>query len=40
MPVRDVEPNPDRLEIAINMFDLRLAEDILDEAVIPYTIYR
>lgn len=38
--VRDVEPNPDRLEIAINMFDLRLAEDILDEAVIPYTIYR
>lgn len=38
--VRDVVPNPDRLEIAISMFDLRMAEDILDSAVIPFTIYR
>lgn len=38
--VRDVQPNAARLEIAINMFDLRMAENILDEAVIPYTIYR
>ena len=38
--VRDVVPNPDRLEIAISMYDLRLAEDIVNSAVIPYKIYR
>jgi len=38
--IRDVTPNPAALEIAINMYDLRLAEDILDDAVIPYSIYR
>lgn len=38
--VRDVVPNPDELEIVINMFDLRLVEDILDSAAIPYKIWR
>ena len=38
--VRDVVPNPDKLEIVINMFDLRLVEDILDSAAIPYKIWR
>lgn len=38
--IRDVQPNAASLEIAINMFDLRLAEEILDDAVIPYRLYR
>ena len=38
--VRNIVPNPDKLEIVINMFDLRLVEDILDSAAIPYKIWR
>ncbi len=38
--VRDVTPNSGQLEIAVNMYDLRMVERILDSAVIPYQIYR